>query len=145
MRVDGEWGVCLDGDIRPILRAEIFLPDSAWLEVRFLIDTGADRTVFSADVLAASRLRSVSRRGRIGGVGGVVETEFVKTQIRCRRDDGVQVVFRGEFAALTEPDVLEMSVLGRDILSSFAAIIDRPGNVVTLLGGQHHYSIQQRA
>jgi predicted aspartyl protease len=130
---------------RPILRAEILLPDASWLEVRLLIDTGADRTVFSADVVAASNLKAISERGQIGGMGGVVETEFVKTQIRFHRDDGVQVVFRGEFAALTEPDVLEMSVLGRDILNSFAVIVDRPGNVVALLGGHHQYLVQQRA
>ncbi|HEX5103201.1 MAG TPA: aspartyl protease family protein [Pirellulaceae bacterium] len=136
--------MCSDGDTRPILRAEILLPDSAWLEVRFLIDTGADRTVFSADVLGASRLQSVSTRGHIGGIGGVVETEYIRTQIRFRRDDGVQVVFHGEYAALTDPDALEMSVLGRDILNLFAVIVDRPGDVVAILGGHHYYSIQRR-
>jgi hypothetical protein len=143
MRVNGEWGVCSDGDTRPILRAEILLPDSTWLEVRFLIDTGADRTVFSADVLAASRLKAVSARGHIGGVGGVVETEFIRTQIRFLRDDGVLVVFHGEYAALTDPDALDMSVLGRDILNLFTLIVDRPGDVVAILRGQHHYLIQR--
>jgi hypothetical protein len=136
--------VCSDGDTRPILRAEILLPDSMWLEVRFLIDTGADRTVFSADVLAASRLKAASARGHIGGVGGVVETEFIRTQIRLRRDDSVRVVFHGEYAALTDPDALDMSVLGRDILNLFAVIVDRPGDKVSLLRDQHHYTIQNQ-
>ncbi len=35
-----------------------------------------------------------------------------------------------------------MSVLGRDITDLFAAIVDRPGNVVCLLGQNHRYKIE---
>jgi hypothetical protein len=50
-------------------------------------------------------------------------------------------MFRGEFAALADPDALDMSVLGRDITGLFAVIVDRPGNTVCLVGQQHRYSI----
>jgi len=36
-----------------------------------------------------------------------------------------------------------MSVPGRDILEMFATIIDRPGEVVSILGGRHHYKIEE--
>jgi len=35
-----------------------------------------------------------------------------------------------------------MSVLGRDILNLFACIIDRPGDVVCLLTGEHRYRVE---
>jgi len=34
-----------------------------------------------------------------------------------------------------------MSVLGRDILDLFAVIVDRPGDVVCLVGQRHRYQI----
>ena len=35
-----------------------------------------------------------------------------------------------------------MSVLGRDIMQMFAVIVDRPDDVVSLVGQQHRYVIQ---
>ena len=141
MRIDGEWLECLDGDTRPIIRAEILLDDGNWFEFSLLVDTGADRTVLSADVLRASHLRLAGDLRPIGGLGGIVACEIVKTQLRFRRDDGVQVAVRGEFAALIEPEALDMSVLGRDVLDMFALIVDRSHDVVAILGGQHRYNI----
>ena len=57
------------------------------------------------------------------------------------RDDGGKVTFRGRYAACLAPDALDMSVLGRDILSMFAVIVDRPANILCLLGGQHSYRV----
>ncbi len=37
-----------------------------------------------------------------------------------------------------------MSVLGRDIMNLFAVIVHRAANVVTMIGGSHNYTIQQR-
>jgi hypothetical protein len=37
-----------------------------------------------------------------------------------------------------------MSVLGGDITGLFAVIVDRPGDVVCLLGQRHRYTIEQR-
>jgi len=36
----------------------------------------------------------------------------------------------------------DMSLLGRDITDLFAAIVDRPGNFVCLLGQNHRYKIE---
>ena len=41
----------------------------------------------------------------------------------------------------TDAATLDMSVLGRDITSSFAVIVDRPGKVVCLVGQRHRYVV----
>jgi len=53
-------------------------------------------------------------------------------------------VFRGQYAAVTDLEILDMGVLGRDITRLFAVIIDQPGDVVCLLGQRHQYTIVQR-
>ncbi|MBI2808427.1 MAG: hypothetical protein HYX68_25860 [Planctomycetes bacterium] len=58
-----------------------------------------------------------------------------------KRSDGTSVSLHGEFAAFTDPAALDMSVLGRDITNLFAAIVDRPRDVVCLLGQKHRYVI----
>jgi predicted aspartyl protease len=145
MRIDGEWFQCLDGDTRPVVRAEILLDNGTWLEIVLLVDTGADRTVLSAHIVQAFNLLPSAGNRTIGGVGGIVEATILTTQIRLRRDDGSQVTFRGQFAALTAPDSLDMSVLGRDVLDRFTLIVDRAAELVVMLAGHHTYSIHRSA
>ena len=57
--------------------------------------------------------------------------------------DARAAVFRGQFAAATEVDALDINVLGRDITGLFAVIVDQPGDVVCLLGQRHRYTIEQ--
>jgi hypothetical protein len=52
-------------------------------------------------------------------------------------------VFRWQYAAVTELEALDISVLGRDITGLFAVIVDRPHDVVCLVGHQHRYTIEQ--
>ncbi|HKI32183.1 MAG TPA: hypothetical protein VKA46_09970 [Gemmataceae bacterium] len=65
------------------------------------------------------------------------------TAIEMRREDRTLVSFKGRFLAATDPTTLDMSVLGREITNLFAVIVDRPGDVVCLLGGGHRYQIVQ--
>ena len=51
------------------------------------------------------------------------------------------MTFRGQFTAVTDPETLDMSVLGRNITSLFAVIVDRPGDVVCLIGQRHRYVV----
>jgi hypothetical protein len=75
----------------------------------------------------------------------MVQSVVVETQIRfSREEEGHKVVFHGQYAAVTEIDALETSVLGRDIIGLFALIVDRPGDVVCLIGQRHRYTIEQR-
>lgn len=46
MRINGEWLECDDGVIRPSVKGMVRLADGQWVEVTFLLDAGADRTVF---------------------------------------------------------------------------------------------------
>jgi hypothetical protein len=66
---------------------------------------------------------------------------MVDTHIRFSREEDGKVVFRGHYAAVTELEALDISVLGRDITGLFALIVDQPGNVVCLLGQRHRYTI----
>ena len=145
MRIDGEWLLFDDGVVRPVIRGEILSSDGSWVQAPFLVDTGADRTVFSAPVLEALHLEPVATQEGIGGVGGMARSVIVETQVRFRREEGgSRVVFHGQYAAVTELEPLEISVLGRDIIGLFALIVDRPGDVVCLLGQRHRYVIEQR-
>lgn len=113
------------------------------MRVPFLVDTGADQTVVSAAILAALALQPRAAQDRIGGVGGIVNSVLLETQIRFYRETGSPVVFRGQYRAITEIEALDISVLGRDIMGLFSVLVDQPGNVVCLLGQQHRYTIEQ--
>ncbi len=143
MLFSGEWYLCDDRIMRPIIRGEIRAGDGSWRAVEFLLDTGADRTVFSANVLEALNLRSEEPGERIGGIGGIVDSVVVRTQIRLTREDDCKVIFRGEYAACIQQETLDMSVLGRDLLEMFAVIVDRSNDLVCLLGARHRYRIEK--
>jgi predicted aspartyl protease len=141
MRFDGEWLLCDDRVVRPVLRCEILSVDGSWCAAELLIDTGADLTVLSANVLETLDWKGHAAERSIGGIGGTAECVAVTTQLRFTRADFVQVVFRGAYLACADPRALDMSVLGRDILEMFAVIVDYSGDTVCLLGGRHRYSI----
>jgi hypothetical protein len=141
MRINGEWHLCDDGIVRPIVRGEILTGTGVWQAAEFLVDTGADRTAFSAPVLTALRLQPVVSPHRLSGVGGMAEAVFVETHIRLSREGGGKVTFRGQYAAVTELEALDICVLGRDIIRLFAVIIDQPGVMICLLREGHQYTI----
>ncbi|HEV3443270.1 MAG TPA: hypothetical protein VG099_01450 [Gemmataceae bacterium] len=143
MLISGRWLLCDDDIIRPIIEATVLAANGVWLPVEFLADVGADRTVFAAPLLAALALPAMPAPQPLGGVGGAVATVCIDTQIRLPRHDGGAVLFQGRFAAFTDPESLDMSVLGRDISNLFAVIVDRPGDVVCLLGQRHKYTISE--
>ena len=51
MRVNGKWLLYDDGVTRPVVAGFVRTADKHLIEVGFLLDAGADRTVFSADFL----------------------------------------------------------------------------------------------
>ena len=141
MRIDGIWHPCDDGTLRPVMLAEIRNKAGAWFPIRMLLDSGADRTVLSADVLHELGFQPVSVMQTLGGIGGEVQSVLITTQIRLLREDGTTVLFDGQFAAIPDPVALDMSVLGRDLTNLFVVIVDRPQSVVCLLGARHRYVI----
>jgi hypothetical protein len=79
MRVNGAWLPGEDGDIRPIVPGLVRLTNSRWLEVSFLLDAGADRTVFSARFLQhLEDLQSTSPQILLSGVGGKADSITVR-------------------------------------------------------------------
>jgi Aspartyl protease len=144
MRINGKWFQCDDGVTRPILTGEVLSRKGTWEQADFLLDIGADRTVISSELLSNLGLGLLESHGRLSGLGGLANVMAVQTEIRFRRDDGYPILFRGQFAAVIDPEALDMSILGRDITDLFAAIIDRPGNVVCLLGQHHQYRIENQ-
>lgn len=144
MRIDGVWYLCDDGVVRPVIRGEILAGDGSWVKALFLVDSGADRTVFSADVMEALQLQAIDSADRLSGAGGVVDSVVVEAQIRLTHDRNGKAIFKGQFAGFTDLEALDMSVLGRDILNLFALIVDRQGDTVCLLGQDHSYTVGVR-
>ena len=145
MLISGTWHVCDDGVMRPVMRAEMQAHDGSWVKAPLLLDTGADRTVLSADILQALRFQPVVAESQLGGVGGVVHATVIETRIRLTRENHGKVVFRGQYAAITAVEVLDMSVLGRDVTNLFTIIVDWPQRLVCLLGQQHQYMMIPRS
>ena len=142
MRINGEWFVCDDDVVRPTVRGEFLSADGQWLDVRFLLDIGADRTVFDAALLPWLDRADPTGPTSLSGLGGVAPSVETPAPIRFTTDEGVKVVLRGKFAAMTRLEDLDMSVLGRDITRLFAVIVDQPGNVVCMLSQRHRYRIE---
>jgi hypothetical protein len=127
-----------------VIRGEVQASDGSWIQTPFLVDTAADRTVFSADILTALRLQPLPDADRLRGVGGSVPSVVVETRIQFLREDAGRINLLGRYAAFTELEALDMSVLGRDITNLFAVIVDRPRDFVGLLGQRHQYVIQEQ-
>lgn len=142
MRINGEWFECDDGLVRPVVRGEILNVQDVWEPALFLVDTGADCTVFSAAMLDVLGFDAAAPEEHLGGVGGTAPSVKVATRIRLTRADGGKASFRSEYSAFTQLEALDMSVLGRDIMEMFAVIVDRTDNVVTLVRHPHRYVIE---
>lgn len=144
MRFERNWQIGPDGRLRPVIIA--LLADAAGErhQVSFLVDTGADVTVFTGEILALLRFSASEADGpRLAGTGGATVSTVVNTNFRLRRENGEWVRFNGPLQAFSDPERLEMCVMGRDYLNHFAVIVDRKHDRVCLLTGRHHYSIQE--
>ncbi|MEK6287153.1 MAG: hypothetical protein AABO57_15540 [Acidobacteriota bacterium] len=145
MLVIGEWLICEDGVIRPTLAGVVRTSDGQMVDVPFLLDAGADRTVFSADFLdlLVPLQNTEVDQIRLAGVGGSVSSITIETAIGFIRDDGRVATVRGQFGVFTEGESAELSVLGRDVTNNFAVIYDYPNRAVVLLALPHYYEIKR--
>ncbi|MGH9800901.1 MAG: hypothetical protein ACRD82_11105 [Blastocatellia bacterium] len=144
MRVNGKWLTCDDGEIRPVVQGKVRSADQRWIEVTFLLDAGADRTVFSSQFLDLLRSLEVIEfePTSLAGVGGRVSTISVETSIGFSRDDGRPISVQGTFRVFTESESADLSVLGRDVTNNFSVIYDYPNQNVALLAPPHYYEIK---
>lgn len=143
MRVNGEWFECDDGVIRPSMPGLVRAADGQMIEVTFLLDGGADRTVFSVDLLALLQPLATTETEQIhlAGVGGEADSITVQTAIGLIRDNGQLITVRGAFGVFTVSESSEMSVLGRDVTNNFDVIYSFPRREVILLAPPHSYQI----
>lgn len=142
MVVHGEWHECPDGITRPIIRADVQKSDGSWLSAELLVDTGADRTVLSGQVIFATKLPATPNPGLLGGFGGVANTILVNTVVRLTSRDGSIANVQARFAAVDTEEALDMSILGRDILNIFSVFVDYRGNQVLLIDRNHRVRVE---
>jgi len=144
MVIAGEWLRCADGQTRPIVLAQVLGAGGQPTDVRFLIDSGADATVFSAAVLEELHLSELPPPPGLAlrGISGDSSFVVIETVIELKRNDGGPARIRGSFAAFTDSAATDLSVLGRDVLDNFDVILSRPRNEVLALAGNHRYAIQ---
>jgi len=146
MVIVGEWQLFDDGVTRPIVRAKVRKGDSTLIAEDFLIDSGADRTVFRAALLEQLH---ISIQGppadfTLSGIGGTRPFVLVATVIEFIRDDGGVVRVRREIAGFTDPAATDLSVLGCDVPDHFDLILSRR-NEILLLALRHQYRVEQTA
>jgi hypothetical protein len=97
MRIVGEWFVCTDGVVRPVVKGYAADIAGAEHEERFLVDSGADATVLTAGFYQTLGLPSRSPQMGVGlaGVGGGQASVLVRTTLTLYADDGALRGFRG--------------------------------------------------
>ena len=94
MQINGEWLLFDESIMRPVIRGEILTSKQSWQPAEFLVDTGADRTVFSAATLSKLGLQPIVCQKHLGGLGGLmvralrVSSDFWE-MIDARRDPSV--------------------------------------------------------
>ncbi len=144
MRFNGEWSECDDGVIRPCIQGKFCAPDGELLEVTFLLDGGADRTVFNAEFLDVLRPFEIpqDQSSPLEGVGGKVGSIKVDTAILFKNDLGRLIPVRGSFHVFTEYESSDLSVLGRDVTNNFRVVYDYLDQTVILLSPPHRYEIK---
>jgi hypothetical protein len=145
MRISGEWLICDDLTIRPVIPGLVQTADGSWANVTFLLDAGADRTALSANFLERlSPLKSPDEEQiRLAGVGGETGVITVETVIGFRTDEHRTIKVRGKFGVFTHYESTDISVLGRDVTNNFSVIYDYPQRIVALLALPHFYEIKR--
>ena len=145
MLIVGEWQLCDDGVTRPTVRAKVLGSDGNLVAEDFLLDTGADRRVLSAVLLARLRLpvSSAPAGFTLSGIGGTTDCVLVTSVMEFMRDDGTPIRVRGTFAGFTDPGATDLSILGRDVMDNFDLIIGRQRSEIVLLAPSHQYRIER--
>lgn len=140
----GEWLKCDDGEFRPIIEVDVIAGDRGLIRGRFLIDSGADRTVLDAALLRKANLpqRPPPSGLSFEGIGGTSPFVLITTELHLTSTDGAVAKMKGDFGAFTDSSAIDLSIIGREILNNFDVIISRRRNQVLLLASNHEYAIK---
>jgi hypothetical protein len=143
MRIEGEWFRCEDGVMRPTVRIYASGGNGERERDLFLVDSGSDHTVLSAHFVGRLRMPGSAPPPDLGlqGIGDGAGFVVVNAVLELTRNDGVPAIVRGEFAAFTDPQVSDLSILGRDVLDNVDVILSRRRDEVLLLAANHRYAV----
>src|SRR5947207_8003088 len=90
MLIAGKWMPCDDGITRPMIDVTVAGLEESLVAEPFLVDTAADRTVFSAALLKKLRLpgNQVASELALQGIGGATPHVVLRAVLEFTRDDG---------------------------------------------------------
>ena len=144
MRIPGIWQKCDDGVNRPVVLLSVSGPAATTVAGIFLIDTGADRTVFSEPLLNSigGGTSGAPAGFSLAGIGGTRAFVQVGAVLKLPRDDGGIATVQGDFAAFTDPTATDFSISGRDVLDHFDVILSRQRDEILLLAPPSRYEVQ---
>ena len=143
MVIGGVWRLEEDGVTRPIIEVEVAASAGTPINEWFLVDTGADCTVFTSRLLAKLALHPEATQAGslLQGLGGDSDSVTVQSTLAFQTMDGKRIAVRGTFTAAIGATTLDMSILGRDVLANFDVVISRRRNEVLLVAGNHGYAV----
>lgn len=143
MRIAGKWHPCDDGIVRPMLTVDVIGPTGSTIEELFLVDSGADQTVFSAVLLTklGGATAAAPSGVSISGIGGTQAYVKVHAVLNLPRVDGGIATIQANFAAFTDPRATDFSILGRDVMDHFDVIVSRRRDEISLLASPTRYAI----
>lgn len=131
------------GIFRPYISADVLSPANEWVEVDFLVDTGADETFLDFRFIREFDIdtKGIDVRDDIGGVGGSGVPYFqIDSALKLISPCDAKV-FKGKINVFLDPHSSEVPLLGRDVLDNFVVIFDRETNSILLLDEEEQYNI----
>src|SRR2546423_814777 len=104
MEFAGKWHRFPNGNIHPVLEIQVREANGNWVSDYFLLDTGADRTVLSADFLRTLQLPTLPYPSSysLGGIGGTAVSVLVDVAFRLLETNGIFRQFQRQFAAFLD-------------------------------------------
>lgn len=123
------------GVLRPYIKADVLSPANEWVEVNFLVDTGADETFLDFSFIKEFNIdtKGIDVKDDVGGVGGAGVPYFqIDSALKLISPGGTKV-FKGKINVFLDPHSSEVPLLGRDVLDNFVSIFDRRQNSILLL------------
>jgi len=142
MLVNGRY-VSIDGIHRPFVKASVLSPSGVWMDIPFLVDTGADATFLDYSCIAylGIDVSSLPTKDDAGGVAGTLSYYEFPAQLRLEGETNEAKIFSGNIGILTAPEISDTPVLGRDVLDHFAAIFDRRQDRILLVAEPDGYRL----
>ena len=110
MLINGNWMTEGDGITRPFVEIRLVASDGSVHSAQFLIDTGADRTVFTATLLDLLQPPlTPATEEAFAGVGGFTEYLVFDSVLEFATSSGTLLRVRGQFAGFVDPRAMDVA------------------------------------